>query len=422
MRTRRSFWQFSAAEARTHALLTAIALWVMAVAVLTLGSTFHDPFGQLKWNDFVHFYALGDVARHGPVAHLYDDAALHRDQGALVPASAHDFFFAVYPPQVALVFAPFTHLPYLAAGAVWALVTITVFAAAVWLAWRPVRDTLGRASLVVAAAAAFPPFQNLVLNGQTTAVPLVAFAGGALALARGRKLLAGVALGLLFVKPQFGLVLAVVTLACREWSIMAGLALSACAQAAVVVGLLGRTAIVEYLQVLPRLGGLRTALEPKADAMQSLAAVTGLLPGPAAALTWVAASAVVCWIVVRVWRSAAPVHVRTAALTIGSMLVNPHVNLYDAAVIAPALVSLTGWVEAQDETWAGLRERWRLALYALYAFLLFPTAKITGLQLAPLVLLGMMYAVWRAATAGAPVNAEASIPPVCLRAADSGPR
>jgi hypothetical protein len=422
MRARRSFWQFTASEARMHALLTAIALWAMALGVLTLGTTHRDPFGQLKWTDFVHFYTLGHVAEQGPVEHLYDGAALHRDQVALVPASAREFYFPVYPPQTALMFAPFSHLPYRAAGAAWALVTIVVFSFALWLAWRPVRGALGRVSLLAAAAAAFPPLQNLVLNGQTTAVPIVAFACGAWALAHGRKLLAGLALGLLFIKPQFGLVLAVVVLACREWSILAGLALSAAAQAAAVAALLGRTPLVEYAEVLPRLSSMRGALEPRAESMQSITAVTGLLPGVGAAIGWLIASAAVCWMVVRVWRSSAPVPVRAGALVLGSMLVNPHVNLYDAAVIAPALVSLSGWLEAQDERWAPLRHRWHLALYALYALLLFPAGRFAGLQLSPLVLLWMTYAVWRVACEPRAITAAASVPAARLLAADNGPR
>jgi hypothetical protein len=422
MRRRRSFWRFTASEARAHALIAALALWITAAGVLALGTTYRDPFGHVKWADFVHFYTLGHVAQDGPVEHLYDDAALHRDQAALVPASRGDWFFPVYPPQMALVFAPLAHLPYLVAGAVWALLTITVLALSVWLAWRPVRGALGGASLVAAAAAAFPPFQSLVLNGQTTAIPIAAFACGAWALARDRKVLAGVALGLLFMKPQFGLVLAVVVLACREWSMVAGLALSAAAQAMLVAGLLGRTALIEYVQVLPRLAGLRAVLEPRAESMQSIAALTGLLPGRAPAIAWLLASAAVCWLVVRIWRSDAPASVRTGALALGSLLVNPHVNLYDAALLAPALVALSGWVETQVEPSGEARYSWHLALYALYALLLFPTGRVIGLQLSPFVLLWMLVTAARLATAPGAVTAAASVPAVPRLATDSGPR
>ena len=63
-------------------------------------------------------------------------------------------------------------------------------------------------------------------------VPVAAYALAWLALTRGRMFLAGLALGLLSVKPQFGLMLAFVTLACGEWWLMAGAITSVALQAA----------------------------------------------------------------------------------------------------------------------------------------------------------------------------------------------
>ena len=106
MRPRRSFWQFTASEARAHAVTAAVVLWAIAIFVLAFGSTYRDPFGHVKWTDFVHFYTLGHLVQHGPVDHLYDAAAQHLDQVTLVPPSEHDWYFPVYPPQIALVFGP----------------------------------------------------------------------------------------------------------------------------------------------------------------------------------------------------------------------------------------------------------------------------------------------------------------------------
>jgi Glycosyltransferase family 87 len=69
---------------------------------------------------------------------------------------------------------------------------------------------------VAAAAAAFPPVWSLVLHGQTTVFPLAAFFLGHQALEKRRPFLAGAALGLMAVKPRFGLVLAFVVLSRRS--------------------------------------------------------------------------------------------------------------------------------------------------------------------------------------------------------------
>lgn len=392
---KRSFWHFSAAEVRAHAAIVAVVSCVVAITVLALGTAYRDPFGQLKWNDFVHFYTLGDIARRGPISDLYDAQAQHQHQVALVPDSAPELYLPVYPPQIALVFAPLSNLPYHIAAVIWALVSTVVYAASVRIAWRPVRSALTNASLVALCAAAFPPFWSLILNGQTTAVPIVAFTGGAIALSSDRRFLAGVAFGLLLVKPQFGLVLAVVVVTCREWAILAGLAVSACIQLALVLAVLGNGALLAYLQVVSRLESLQGALEPSVTEMHSLAVVTRLLPGGLSIVAWLFATVVVSWMTVRVWRSAAPMYVRTATLVMGSVLVNPHLNLYDAAVLAAPLVSLSGWIELPSESLAEVRHRWRLGLYALFTLLLCPTARLIRLQLSPFVLLFLMYIAYR---------------------------
>lgn len=185
-----------------------------------------------------------------------------------------------------------------------------VFGGTVWLAWRPLRAVLTDRALIVAAAAAFPPFWSLVLNGQTTALPMIAFSAGAIALSRGRPVLAGVALGLLFMKPQFGLMLAVVIFACREWSIFAGVALSGVVQSILVAGLLGLAVLRDYLRVLTYLPSIQGALEPSMEQMHSLSAVTRVLPSPADTVAWLTACVWVSWLTVRVWRNTTHVPMR----------------------------------------------------------------------------------------------------------------
>lgn len=404
-------WGLSAREARAHARIAAVVLWVTALVVLLGGTTYRDPFDQLKWTDFVHFYTLGHIARNGPVSDLYNPQTQYQHQVARVPASATEHYLPIYPPQTALVFAPFGNLPYHVAGALWALLNIVVYGGAVYLAWRPMRHVLARYSLVGVAAAAFPPFWNLILHGQTTAIPIIAFTAGAIAIAHGRKMLAGLVLGLLFIKPQFGLALAVVVLTCGEWSMLAGLALSGCLQGLAVAGLLGPTALVDYVHVLPRIASVQDALEPSVAHLHSLAVLTRLLPGYAAPLVWLIASAVVCWMTVRVWRSPLPVSVRMGALVIGSTLVNPHLNVYDAAVLAAPLVSLSGWLEAQTGRASDLRRRWYPTIYALYVLLFVPTARFMVVQLSPLMLLLLMHTVWRMADASSlDENVHANLP------------
>ena len=226
-------------EARGHALIVAVLAWFAVILFVAVGRDDRSVFGPLKWTDFVHFYTLGDVARTRDSALLYDSRSLNARQSHLVPDSREDGFVAVYGPQTALLFAPFSRLPYVAAGACWAVLTLTVYLASVWLAWRPARQLLKDRTFIVSAALAFPPAWQLVIYGQTTAIVLAAFAGGLWALERNRHVLAGVTLSLLLVKPQWGLIVAIVVLARLEFRVISGIALGTVIQLVAVIAIFG---------------------------------------------------------------------------------------------------------------------------------------------------------------------------------------
>src|SRR4030095_927436 len=183
----------SAHQVTVHAIILAVIMWAFAIAVSTIGASDRGFAGPLKGADFVHFYTLGHLARAHQTTTLYDARALHDAQVSLVPASAPDLYPAVYPPQVAALFAPVSGWSYQGALWVWTLLSIAAYALIVRSAWRPVSGQLPDHALVIAVAAAFPPFWYLVLYGQITVLVLGAFWAGWLALERGHRLLAGAA-------------------------------------------------------------------------------------------------------------------------------------------------------------------------------------------------------------------------------------
>jgi hypothetical protein len=99
-----------------------------------------------------------------------------------------------------------------------------VYALCIWLAWRPASAVFDDRVFVVAAALAFPPAWQLAVYGQTTLIPLLAFTAAWEALEHDRRVLAGVALSLLTIKPQFAVVITAVTLLTLEWRMMLGAA------------------------------------------------------------------------------------------------------------------------------------------------------------------------------------------------------
>ena len=369
-------------RAHAHATIVACALWVVA-AVIVLGNE-RTVFGPLKWTDFVHFYTLGSVVRTGDAADLYDAAALYQRQIELVPAAAAEQYLPVYPPQTALLFWPLTHFSYSVAGFIWAVINVIVYVGAIWFAWSPLRRALPDRRLLIAAAAAFAPFWNLVLHGQTTAVIVVAFVLASAALEKNRRFLAGLALGLVAIKPQWGLVLAVVTLVGAEWTIIAGAVASVALQSLVVAGLWGTSALSDYASMMSTLPQLAAALEPKPTQMHSLMTLLRLVPGWPGLAIWSVLSLSMVACAVLAWRSRAPVSARLAIVIVATALVNPHVTVYELTILAPALIWLGGWMQTEGETVA--REWFWKLVYLLFVFVLMPTARVIPLQFSVVIL------------------------------------
>jgi alpha-1,2-mannosyltransferase len=384
-RRSRPFWAVQYREARGHAMILAGVLWIAAAVLILSTPGYRDALGKLKGADFVHFYTLGRIALTGRAPALYDMAAQHQLQVRLVPASARDAFLPVYPPQTALLFAPFALFSYVVAALMWAGTTAIAYGLLVRSAWSPARKVFPDSAFVGIAAAGFPPFWYLILHGQTTTMPLLAFGLGWKGLERNRKFLAGLSLGLLAIKPQFGLVLAVVVLVCGEWSLLAGLAVSIALQIGVVAAFISPAVLVEYGETLRHFASLAPLLEPRPYQLHSIRAITNLLPGSWLGLSvWALLSAVVIVRTVRVWRSRAPVAVRTGVLVVGSVLVNPHLTVYDATVLALAFLWLGAWVQSSPRT--GLTAVFWPMIYGLFVTFLFPTALVFRVQLSVLLL------------------------------------
>ncbi len=333
----------------------------------------------MKAADFVHFYTTGSLVRLGQSQLLYDFQEQHRVQGALVPEAAEVIYLSVYPPQTAIVFAPLSVFTYGHAALLWVGMTILLYALVIWAAWIPVSSQLSDRTFLVAAAAGFPPFWQLVLHGQTTIIVLVAFCAGWLALERRQPFLAGCAVGLIAMKPQFGLPLAVAVIARRDWPMMAGAAVSIAVQALVVYWLLDARVFHDFVQMARVAAQRSDLLEPKFFQSHSMLTLARMAPASIQMPLWIGMCAAVLWMVARVWQLQASLRLRLSAVIVASILVNPHLMIYDATLLVLPLV----WVAAavRDMRPPGAASWTWLLIYALFATLLAPTAAVIGLQL-----------------------------------------
>jgi hypothetical protein len=388
-------WPRSARQAKGHATLLAMMMWAAAIAVGFIGTSNRGIAGPLKGADFVHFYTLGHLAYEHRVATMYDMAALHDAQVALVPESKPDLYPAVYPPQIPAMFEPVHGWSYQRALFAWNLLTIVAYGFIVWSAWKPVSSVLPDRHLVIAAAAAFPPFWALVLYGQITVLIVGAFWAGWLALERDRHFLAGVAFGLLAIKPQFGLPLAVIVLARRDWPMLAGAIVSVALQSGAAWMMLGSDAFRGFVSTLPITFGNVDLFESKPEFSHSLRVLTRLMPNAIGVPMWIGLVAIVLWYTARVWRSDALIRVRLGTVILAAVLVNPHLIIYDATVLVLPLIWFGAYVQ-EEPRHAIAPTYWKTVCW-LFAALFVPTSAFIGVQVSVLLMAWMLVLIKRAA-------------------------
>jgi hypothetical protein len=401
---RRPRWPRSARQAKGHAILVAVTVWIMATVVSFTGTSDRGIAGPLKGADFVQFYTLGHLASAHRISEMYDAASFHEAQAEFLPESAREIYPPVYPPQAAVMFAPMSGLSYQRALFIWSLITIAGYALIVWSAWKVVADRLPDRTFVIAAAAAFPPFWILILHGQVTVILLFAFWAGWLALEHHRRWLAGFAFGLLALKPQFGIPLAVVVLASGEWAMLTGAVTSVMAQAVVVWMVLGSDAFTTFADSIPTTIAYADLLEAKPFMSHSLRALTRLTPNWIGLPMWAALAAIVLWFTVRAWKSDAPLRVRLGVVVLAATLVNPHVIIYDLTVLVLPLIWFGSYMQEparREEAGA-----YWTAVYWLFVLTFMPTAAVIPLQASVFVMVGLLVIVSRAIHADVPSYTE----------------
>jgi glycosyl transferase family 87 len=374
--------------------------WTLAAVFLFATPGYRSIAGPLKGGDFIQYYVFGVAARAGDASRLYDYEYLHALQTSLLPESAPERYLPVYPPQAFLVYLPLAALSYTQALVLWTLLIVAIYAWAVWTCWHASRDALPDGVFVALAAAAFPPFWNLVLHGHNTIVPLAAFVLGWLAIVRQRRFLAGLALGALLFKPQFGLVLAAIVIACGEWAMLAGIAVAGAVQLALVWMLLDVMSIVDYVRFMVRVSDVEYLIEPKPWDLHSLRALTRFVPGGFGTALWLAVSAVVIERTYRVWRHATDPGVQMGTLVLATVLVSPHLFAYDATVLALTILWLGAWLQ-RDPPSGALATRYWPIVCGLFATFLVPTARVMFVQVSVLLMMWLLLLVAKEVTSAA---------------------
>jgi alpha-1,2-mannosyltransferase len=381
---------------RAHSIILAACLWSFyAWNLATPG--LHDRSGNLKGTDFLHFYTIGSLAVEHRGVDLYDIDAQARLASQRVAEAARLRYLPLYPPQVSLLFAPLSYLPYGWALIVWWVLSAVVYGMCCFAVWRACPHLRDDGVTVFVAALAYPAFFHLIAWGQTSALALACFTGMFFLLRSKKNFAAGLVLGCLIFKPQLGLAAAVVFALTGAWSTVLGAALSAAAQLGIGVAYYGVEPLRQWLRTLLNAQTLMPLLEPKPYQTHSLRTFWSMLiPWPGIALGfYVLCAVVMTGLTIYLWKPerSVPLAVRYSSLLLATVLIAPHLTVYDLVILAPALLLLTDWVLFQSGD--GVLGQLGFLLYAVYVLpLLGPLARWTHVQLSVLAMSATIYVIW----------------------------
>lgn len=381
---------------RVHATIVAVCLWSLYLWNLATPGL-RDRSGNLKGTDFLHFYVLGSLATQHRGAALYNMNAQAALAAERVPQAAGLDYLPLYPPQVSILFAPLAHLSYAWALVLWWACSAAIYAVCVFAVWRSCSRLHGEGLTVLLAAIGFPAFFHLIAWGQTSAIALACFTGVFFLLSANRQLLAGLVLGCLIFKPQLGLAAAVVFVSVGAWRVLAGALLSAATQLAAGVVYYEFAPFVRWLATMRNVRSVLPLLEPRPYQTHCLRTFWSMLiPSVWIALVLYAISAiVVLGVTTSVWRRpGTPLALRYSSLLLATVLVAPHLTVYDLVILAPAFLLLSDWLiaEASHSSATPLGT----LLYFVYMLpLVGPLARWTHVQLSVVAMTGSLYVVWR---------------------------
>lgn len=305
-------------------LCSAIGLSLGLVWLLLVPNSFGAPNGTLLM-DYFSFWLAGRQALAGIPEIVYVPAEFSALQVEISGSETVFGFF--YPPSFQLLLSAFATLPYKVAFAAFVVTTTALLC----LSCRLITGKW----MLAACLILIPACANNAFHGQNAALTAALYGFFLVGVERQRMILAGIALGILTIKPQLGILAPVALIASMNWRTF----LSASVTTLVLAGLSATVLGIGVWQVFWQQA-------PVASAMMELGGVEwgkmisvygslrqfGLGHGVSMAVqATVGLGALAC--VWKAWRATKDMAVRSAVLIGGTLLVTPFALTYDLTLL-----------------------------------------------------------------------------------------
>jgi hypothetical protein len=107
---------------------------------------------------------------------------------------------------------------------------------------------------------------------------------------------------------------------------------------------------------------------------------------------YVLSAAIILGWTITLWKRRAILPLRFSALLLTTVLVSPHLTVYDLVILAPALLLLADWLIPQSATGFGIGT----LLYLVYFLpLVGPFTRWIHVQLSVVAMVAVVYLIWR---------------------------
>ena len=321
----------TAARARGYSLILLGLCTIVFAGWIAMSDGLIDRNGKPIGTDFSNVYAAGTLTWQGRPAEAYEPALQHAAEKAVFGGRDVPFFGWHYPPFFFAIAVLVASLPYAWGLSIWLVAGLAAYLA-VMRAILPRPETL-------LIAAAFPAVFVNIGHGQNGFLT-AALLGGALHLIDRRPWIAGVLIGCLAYKPQFGVLIPVALLAGGRWSSIGAAAATVATLLAVSFATLGGdvwhafAASMNFTQtvVLEQGGTGWEKIQSVFSAVRMWGAGVHAAYAVQIALALTLAASL-AWL----WQSDAAFDLKASALASGSLLATPYVLDYDLVVLAIAV-------------------------------------------------------------------------------------
>jgi hypothetical protein len=313
--------------------------------------------------DWGLFYSQAAAFAAGDIGALYQVDRLNPYLQRLTPfTSTPDVpllqWPSPYPPILAAVLAPLTLIPAPLAFGVWTALSLVSAGHLVWRV-RQVMPAARTGRLALIFLTTLPVLQTFLL-GQPVLFLASAMAEAYLALRRGADFRGGLWLGLLALKPQYGLILGLFLLWKRRWSAVAGAALTVGVVIAGSALVAGPGAVWDYQAAVSAMGAFRDPYAVPGEMINWRAVIVNARPAigntsgvvlflALAALTLLATA----WATRGAWRPrTATLDLQLGAVVTATFLVSYHSHMHGLVLLTVPLAAI--WRASRTAPWLRL--------------------------------------------------------------------